>query len=170
MTSHPPLGPDGRPSGPSTIRYDVGPVPEQLATIDAGQAQPSMVAFVEYPEPDTALGYSYVASPDADGRYTVMVPSEDSGGRVTLLALADGFEPEVIAEIEAKDFWPQAAEHPDESFLSFDVAMRTGEIALEEKGSYPLYLIAGGALFLAAAALLFMRSRRTRPANPAPTG
>jgi hypothetical protein len=166
LTSHPPLGADGKPSGPSTIRYDVAPLPEQLATIDAGSAgSPSMVAFVEYPEPNAALGYSYVASPDVDGNYAVLVPPQESRGRVTLLALADGYEPEVVAEIEAEDYWTEAAEHPEESFLSYRVAMRAGEISLEDKPSYPIWLIAGGALLIAVGAMLYIRTRRHPPGD-----
>ncbi len=163
LTSHPPIDEHWAPSGPSVERHDVKPLTEHLATIDTGGVAANFMVQIDYGGDRAADGYTYVATPDADGRVPVAVPDEGSGGEARILALADGHLPEVVAEIKADDFWTEARANPDESFMSFSVALQPGSVSLEEASSpLPAILLIVGGLAAAVGGFLLLRRRPAR--------
>lgn len=154
----------GRPTGTAAERMNVRPLEEQMATVDTGGVAASFVAFVDFPAPNEGDGYSYEVEADDEDRVTMVVPPEGSGGTVTLMAMADGYLPEVVAEVGEQTFWEDARAHPGESFLSFDVALEPGEVSLDDEKSAtgPLIMVlAGGLAALAAGGQLVLNRRRT---------
>lgn len=168
MTSHPAYR-DGALAFPELDpRYAAELLPQQGVAIDAGEAlETETIVFVGFPGEHEPRSYAYATVPGADGGVPVAVPPADSGATVTLVTLAEGHVPAVVAELDAAEFWQQAAEHSDEAFLRYPVALEPGALELETggggagKGQAAVMLLAGGGLAIAGAALLLVRRRVT---------
>jgi hypothetical protein len=157
LTSHPPLGPDGTSTGASVIRYNAKVMPEMKATVTS-DVEATVVAFVDEPAVPSR-SYSYLAGSTSEA-VDVLVPSSD-GASVTLMALASGHLPEVIATVEAEPFWEMVQSQSGTSFLEFDVSLRPGEVRLEGTSELAAWLLlAGGVVTTAAGTALW--SFRTR--------
>ncbi|MBI4260298.1 MAG: carboxypeptidase regulatory-like domain-containing protein [Actinobacteria bacterium] len=145
-TGHPPVGPDGRPAGPPTIRYGPPVLPELEATVEAHGVEVSVVAFVDHPAPGEGRGYAYEAVP-VDGRVPVLVPDPGTGATVTLVAAAPGYLPRVIGVVGSEEFWARAAERPGTPYLAFDALLEPGTVELGgSSGPWGILLVVSGAL------------------------
>lgn len=156
-TTHPPLG--AAPGAPAVERNDVILPPATWVKVDTGNVHPEIEVSLTYPAPHQDRGYSYLAKPAADGRVQVVTPPEDSGGVVTLTAIAAGRLPEVVKTIEPKAFWHEAAKHDNQPFLDLSTTLRTGDLGGRSTNAPPLAADLGA---LAAAGGLAIIGRRKR--------
>jgi len=84
-------------------------------------------------------------------------------GRKVLLALADGYKPQKVGEVDTEAFWEQVDASDGEPFLSFEAALEEGEIGPDGAGSSSIWpLFAGGGLALVAVAGLGLGISRRR--------
>jgi len=147
-------------------RYEMPPLPAGMAAIDAGGVEAAVLVHVAFPAPNEYRGYSYVTTPDANGRVYVAMPPPETDATATLVTLADGYLPAIAGRVEAADFWTQAEEHDGEPFLAFSVKMQPGTIEGRGPGgsnrTASLALIAGGALLtLGSVASVAVRRRKS---------
>ncbi len=158
-SDHPAFGPF-----PSMVpRRDAVPLPGGLAQVDTGDVDAAVQVEISLPSPNQYHSYSYTAMPDEDGRVFVFMPPPEYGGTATLTALADGYLPKKIGEIEVESFWEQVDASDGEPFLSFEATLKEGEIGPDDGGSsasWPLF--AGGGLALVAVAGFGLRVTRRR--------
>lgn len=111
-------------------------IPGNLMSVDTsdGDGNPviaDVFAQVLYPEDQRESSYGYLVVPDEDGHVTVAVPPAGSGATVILIALADGYTPTVLGEVDAATFWKDAATQAG-SFLSFDAQLDKGDFELPQ--------------------------------------
>ena len=147
-------------------RHDAPPLPGGMVAMDAGGVEASVLVHVSFPAPNEYRGYSYLTTPDADGKVYAAMPPAETGATATLVTLADGYLPAIAGHIEAADFWTQAEQHGGEPFLSFSVRMQPGAIEDERPGgngnTTSIALIAGGVLLaVGAVATAAVRRRKT---------
>jgi len=143
-------------------RRDVEPPPSTLMTVDTGGIPAALVVQITFPEPHADQGYGYIAESDGEGRYRVAVPPEGHGATVTLAVLADGYEPALLATIDADAHWAEVEEAGDGYAPSFAAALVPDGGDRGGSSGVGLGLIAGGsAVVLAAAGWALVRRRRS---------
>ena len=125
------VGPDRYP--PMIPRSSPPVLPELQARIDTGGVDATALVQVEFPEDDAS--FATLVTPDAQGMVPLPVPPEASGGRVSVIVLAEGYGPALALEVEAGTFWPQAERNAGHSFLSATVVMEPGVVVPGELGA-----------------------------------
>jgi len=144
-------------------RRDAVPLSGGLLEVETGSVDAAVQVEISLPTPNQHHGYSYTAMPDEDGRVFVAMPPPQYGGKATLTAIADGYRPQRLGEIETEAFWEQVDASDGDPFLSFEAALQEGEIGPDGAGSsasWPLF--AGGGLALVAVAGLGLGISRRR--------
>ena len=144
LSSHTELtvGPDAYPA--MVPRSSPPVLPELQARIDTGDVEATALVQVEFPEDDAS--FATLVTPDAQGMVPLPVPPEASGGRVSVIMLAEGYGPVLALEVQAETFWPEAERNAGRSFLSATVVMEPGvvvpgELAAAEDGGSAGWLL-----------------------------
>jgi hypothetical protein len=119
-------------------RTDLEPLPAARVTVDVGVEGAAVYVQVDYPGDQAGLSYGTVAAVDADGTVAVPVPPPGSGATVTLIALADGRKPAVLAVLPADTYWDDAIANAGRPFLSFSATMSPGDIELPDLSGLPV--------------------------------
>jgi hypothetical protein len=104
--------------------------PEELATIDTGGVPARIQVQVAFPgEQNDRLGYAYLAQRTPDGKIQLFAPPVGMGARLTLLALADGYDPKTLGQIDVDTYWKDVEHHDGQTFLNFSVTLSPAQVA-----------------------------------------
>jgi hypothetical protein len=107
-------------------RRDAPPLPGTLMTVDTGSVDAQVVVQIVLPNSES---YSYITTPDDDGKVHVNVPPDGQGGSVILGVVAPGYEPAIAGSIDVETFWADVDEQGDAAAPTFAVTLvpeRTG--------------------------------------------
>lgn len=135
-------------------RRAIEPAAATLMTVDTGGVDAALVVQTWLPEAVSGENYSYIAERNGDGQYQVAVPPEGHGAKVIIGVLADGHEPELLATIDADEFWANVLAG-DDTAPSFSARLDSAG----GKEGMSMALIGGGIALLAGAALWAFRQR-----------
>ena len=106
-----------------TPRRDLPAPPEAEVVVDSGGIATDAVVHIAFQGEDASRSYGYVTALDDDGRMLIAAPPEDHQATITVIALADGYEPTVAGRLDSSELWRLWNEHPGESLVSFEVEM-----------------------------------------------
>jgi len=116
---------------------------ELKARIDTGGIAATALVHVDVPEPNDAASFAVLTPITSDGLAALPIPPPDSGATVTVIAMADGYEPAVALEIDPATFWPAADENPGRTFLAGGAVLVPGDL-LPSGDTTPLPEASGG--------------------------
>jgi len=124
MTTRRPLG-----VGPAAVRYTTE-VAAGLPVRIRSTVPTTVIAFVDRPSPRESDSYAYQITPGPTGVSTVVVPPEGSGATVSLLAVAPGHLPEVVATFDSATTWAGGRVPAGRDPQVLRIALRPGSVPL----------------------------------------
>ncbi|MCL1593687.1 MAG: hypothetical protein M3132_04965 [Actinomycetia bacterium] len=156
MTDHP-----ARAGFPEFIpRRNTPPLSGTMMTVDTGQIESRVIVQILLPD---SPGYSYLATPDAQGRVHVSVPGTEAGGTVILGAVAAGYEPTIAGSFDIETFWADVEARGDDAAPTFAVNLVPEETAGGWTAAvWPLLLGIGGILLIVTSVLAGRGALRRR--------
>jgi hypothetical protein len=95
-----------------------------VLTIESGDR--ATRALVQLAVDGEGRGYGYVTDLDADGRLTLAVPPRGAAGTLSVVALADGYEPAVAAHFDLAELWAYWDANPGMPLPPLEVSMQPG--------------------------------------------
>lgn len=130
---------------------------ELKAHLDTGGIDATALVHVDVPEPDQDASFSILTPITSDELAALPVPPPDSGATVSVIAMADGYQPAVALEVDPATFWADADENPGRTFLAGSAQLVPGDLlpagdadpAPSGGGGVPTWLLA--AIIVAAA-------------------
>ena len=122
LTSHPAY--EGYPS--FLPRPDLPVAPEAMVVIDSGGVATHAVVYLTYAPPHTARSYGYVAAIEDDA-IVLAAPPQGYDARVTILLLADGYRPAVVAEFDNEQLWDHWEQAPGRSIIEFEATLQPND-------------------------------------------
>jgi hypothetical protein len=124
LTSHPAPGASGR-TGPVTPRHLVG-VTTAVPVRVVGAVR--TIVQVSYPNGQEADSFGYEARPGPSGLISVVLPPSSAQASVSLLALADGRIPRVVATLDPARLWSDGTSPASRSPIVVRAELRPGQV------------------------------------------
>ena len=120
LTSHPEF--EGYPE--LLPRSDLPAPAEATVKIESGGVATHAMVYVTYAPPHSSRSYGYVATLDAASEVLIAAPPRSYEAEITVMLLADGFEPAVVARFETEELWDYWDEAPGESIIEIEAELR----------------------------------------------
>ena len=149
-------------------------MPELDLRLDTGGVDATALVQVDYAGRRGDASFAELLHPDARGLVTLPVPPEGSGGTLSVILLAGGYEPAPALRVDPQTFWSEADRHHGDSFLAASVRLSRGgvlpagpaaRLLVIGKGSgFPRLLVGLLLVGLGIAAVLFLALRHRRSA------
>lgn len=98
--------------------------PEAVATIDTGGRATEVVVYVSYEPPNGSRSYGYVVTVDDSGAVPLAAPPRELTGHVSVVALAEGWEPTIAVQLRTDTLWSSWDHAPGESSIRATATMR----------------------------------------------
>lgn len=124
MTSHPARGTH---RGPAPARYSVA-MTTALPVRIVSNVPTRAIVMVSYPAARATDSFSYLAQPGPSGLISVVLPPESSQATVSIVALADGRIPRVVATLDPAELWHDRAPPSSRPPLVVQADLRPGTV------------------------------------------
>ena len=84
------------------------------------------VVYLTYAPPHTARSYGYVTAIEDDA-IVLAAPPQGYDARVTILLLADGYRPAVVAEFDNEQLWDHWEQAPGRSIIEIEATLQPND-------------------------------------------
>ena len=140
LTSHPAF--QGFPA--ALPRPDLPAPPEATVTIDSGGVATHAVVYLTFAPPNASRSYGYVTA-IVDGQIVLAPPPPGYDAELTILLLADGYTPALVARFDNAELWSYWEQAPGQSVIEISATLHPADGSSDDDDLLLLTAAAPGA-------------------------